>query len=121
MAKDWTAVATAINTRLAELDMTQRVLAERAAVSTATLRQLQAPETYEPKKRSPRLLAAISEGLNWPKDRLARILEGDTPAEADADLHREVAILRREVAELRERVDALAPPGTSTKLLGELE
>ncbi|QIZ39232.1 XRE family transcriptional regulator [Saccharopolyspora sp. ASAGF58] len=100
---------------MAELDMTQRTLAERSGVSAATLRQLQSPETYEPKKRSPRLLAAISEGLNWPKDQLARILEGDTPAEADADLRGEVAALRREVAALRERVGELAPRGTSTK------
>ncbi|SDY63161.1 hypothetical protein SAMN05216215_103147 [Saccharopolyspora shandongensis] len=107
MAKDWTAVATAINTRLAELDMTQRTLAERSGVSAATLRQLQSPETYEPKKRSPRLLAAISEGLNWPKDQLARILEGEASTDEPSSIRGDVQELHREVAALRDRVGIL--------------
>ncbi|TDC94023.1 XRE family transcriptional regulator [Saccharopolyspora aridisoli] len=104
MGKDWDAVATAINTRLAELDLTQRELAERSGVSTATLRQLQ--NNYEPRRRSPRLLAAISEALRWPSDHLAQVLEGESPEE-EADLRAEVARLRKDVAELRERLGVL--------------
>ncbi|TWF93369.1 helix-turn-helix domain-containing protein [Saccharopolyspora dendranthemae] len=104
MGKDWDAVATAINTRLAELDLTQRELSERSGVSTATLRQLQ--NNYEPRRRSPRLLAAISEALRWPSDHLAQVLEGEAP-EDDVDLRADVVRLRQEVAELRERLVAL--------------
>ncbi|MER7011510.1 helix-turn-helix transcriptional regulator [Saccharopolyspora sp. NPDC000359] len=108
MTKDWAALAAAINTRLAELGMTQRELAERSDVSPATLRQLQNPDSYEPKRRSPRLLAAISEGLRWPHDHLAQVLEGSRLApEVETPLRDEVAQLRGEVAELRSRVDEL--------------
>ncbi|MFI0470925.1 helix-turn-helix domain-containing protein [Saccharopolyspora sp. 5N102] len=109
MSKDWAAVAAAINTRLADLDMTQRELAERSGVSTATLRQLQAPETYPPKRRTPRLLAAISSALRWPQDRIAQILEGQTPAgeTETASTRSDFQELQREVAELRDRVAAL--------------
>ncbi|PKW14149.1 hypothetical protein [Saccharopolyspora spinosa] len=115
MSKDWAAVATAITTRLAELDMTQKELADRADVGVFTLRQLQNPEAYEPKRRTPRLLAAISKGLRYPENHLAQVLEGDTPAEADADLRSEVATLRQEVADLRERVNELAPRSAPNK------
>lgn len=104
MGKDWDAVATAINTRLAELDLTQRELSERSGVSTATLRQLQ--NNYEPRRRSPRLLSAVSEALRWPAGHLAQVLEGEVP-EAEADLRAEVLRLRQEVAELRERLGVL--------------
>lgn len=104
MGKDWDAVATAINTRLAELDLTQRELSERSGVSTATLRQLQ--NNYEPRRRSPRLLSAVSEALRWPAGHLAQVLEGEAP-EAEADLRAEVLRLRQEVAELRERLGVL--------------
>jgi transcriptional regulator with XRE-family HTH domain len=113
LGKDWAAVAAAINTRLAELDMTQKELADRAGVGVFTLRQLQNPEAYEPKRRTSRLLAAVSKGLRYPENYLARTLEGEAPDEADTDLRSEVAALRREVAELRERVDELAPEGST--------
>ncbi len=107
MGKDWEAVANAINTRLAELDMTQRELAERSGVSAATLRQIQ--NNYESRRRSPRLLAAISEGLRWPSGHLARVLEGEeaTDVEDVEALRSDVQSLREEVSELRERLRAL--------------
>lgn len=107
MGKDWAAVAAAINTRLDELEMTQRELAERSSVGVSTLRQLQNPTVYEPKRRSARTLAAISRALRLPEDRLSRIAEGDGPTEVDVSSDHEIADLRREVAELRERVTRL--------------
>lgn len=107
MGKDWAAVAAAINTRLAELDMTQRELSDRSGVAVFTLRQIQNPDSYEPKRRSARTLAAISRALRLPEDRLSRIAEGDGPAEVDATSDHEIVDLRREVAELRERVTRL--------------
>jgi transcriptional regulator with XRE-family HTH domain len=95
---DWAAVAEAINTRLAELKMTQQELAQRSGVSVATLRQLQ--RNYQPKRRSPRTLAAISEGLRWPSQHLSRVLEGAEPLKPRG----EVETLRAAVEELSSRV-----------------
>lgn len=106
MGKDWDAVAAAINTRMEELELTQRELAERSGVSPATLRQLQ--HNYAPKRRSSRLLAAVSQGLRWPADHLAHVLEGNEPERTDANsLRGELRELRGELSELRARVAAL--------------
>lgn len=106
MGNDWEAVAKAINARLEELGMTQRELAERSDVSPATLRQLQ--NNYGPRKRSPRLLAAVSEGLRWTSGHLAEVLDGDAPESVGPDsLRQDVAQLREEVRELRERLEAV--------------
>ncbi|GAB2657150.1 hypothetical protein GCM10027271_14630 [Saccharopolyspora gloriosae] len=105
MGKHWDAVATAINTRLAELDLTQRELAERSGVSTATLRQLQ--NNYEPRRRSPRTLAAISEGLRWPADHLAQVLEGEVSREDTGTLRSDVARLSHELTDARTEIDDL--------------
>lgn len=116
MGKDWEAVAAAINARLSELDMTQRELAERSGVSTATLRQLQ--NNYGPRRRSPRLLAAISETLHWPAGHLAAVLEGSGEATTDVrSLRADVDDLRRALDDLGSRVAALeaASPTNGTK------
>lgn len=97
MGRNWDAVAEAINTRLAELDMTQVELAGKSRVSTATLRQLQHGVA---KRYSPRTLAAISGALSWPSDHLERVATGSgSPAAVDR-----IAALEEVVADLRERV-----------------
>lgn len=106
MGSDWAAVATAINSRLEELGMTQRQLAERTDVSPATLRQLQ--NNYGPRKRSQRLLAAVSEGLRWPSGHLAHVLEGSSAEDTSADsLRDDVVQLKEEVRELRQRLEVV--------------
>lgn len=101
MEPNWAAVAEAINTRLAELKMTQQELAHRSGVSVATLRELQ--RNYQPKRRSPRTLAAISEGLRWPPHYLSRVLDGAQSAEPEG----EVDALRAAVDELKVQVAVL--------------
>jgi uncharacterized protein YceH (UPF0502 family) len=106
MGKDWDAVAEAINTRLDELQMTQQELSISSGVSTATLRELQ--HNRNPRRRSNRLLEAISTGLRWPAGHLARVLEGGTGSgHVEADLRAELDQLRGEVSALRERMDVL--------------
>ncbi|MET9302320.1 helix-turn-helix transcriptional regulator [Micromonospora aurantiaca] len=75
--EDWQAVASAMNSRMTELPMTQQELAERSKVSVATLRELQ--HATATRKRSARTLAAISEALGWPDDYLRAVLTGATP------------------------------------------
>lgn len=106
MGKDWDAVATAINTRMAELELSQRELAERSGVSVATLRQIQ--NNYSPKRRSPRLLSAISEALRWPPGRLAEMLEGSAAEhDEEASLREDIEQLRGELRDLRNRVNGI--------------
>lgn len=104
MDADWAAVATAINTRMDELGMTQKLLAERSKVSPATIRKLQHnyPDTGG---RHPRTLEAVSIALDWPARHLDAIAHGTagTAAEQSSTLHR----LEEQVTDLRARVAAL--------------
>lgn len=101
MSKNWQAVADAINARLEEIQLTQKELADRSGVSVATLRQLQKNDA--PRKRSPRTLAAVSEGLRWPSDHLGRVLD-DGPAANAPDVLGELSRLRADVQDLQARV-----------------
>ena len=108
MAKDWAAVARLINARLAELEMTQAELAVASGVTSATLRELQNPDTYPPRRRNPRTLAAISQALGLPPNALERALTGAEPGAPQATpRNNELTELRAEVDELRKRVEAL--------------
>lgn len=105
MGKDWQAVADAITDRLAELEMTQQELADRSGLSVTTIRQLQ--RNYSARKRSSRTLADISEGLRWPPNHLARILEGTPTISDDRSMRADLDQLRREVAALRTRMEVI--------------
>ncbi|WP_026197267.1 helix-turn-helix transcriptional regulator [Sciscionella marina] len=100
MQENWEAVAEAINTRMGELDLSQQDLAVRSQVSSATLRGIQRNYgTYRPSRRT---LAAVSAALNWPREYLGAVADGETP-EGGGPLDE----LRNEVRELRERVERL--------------
>ncbi|MFC7612342.1 helix-turn-helix domain-containing protein [Actinokineospora soli] len=105
MSKDWQAVADAINARLDELEMTQKELADRSGVSVATLRQLQKNDARA--KRSPRTLAAVSEGLRWPPDHLGKVLDGDAPGDSLPHIAAELSQLRADIKDLQARVSEL--------------
>jgi transcriptional regulator with XRE-family HTH domain len=100
LAKNWDAVAEAINTRLAELEMTQIELATKSRVSTATLRQIQ---KGVPKRRGPRTLGSISEALGWPSGHLEKLAEGES---ADVGNDR-LSALEAEVTRLAARVQKI--------------
>lgn len=102
MGKDWNAVAEAVNTRLAELGMTQAELASKSRVSPAALRQIQhgvPPKT----RRSPHTLAAISEALGWPSRHLEEVAAGEGAIGGQDRVKR----LEDTVADLQERVRKL--------------
>lgn len=107
MAKDWAAVAAAIQTRLGELDMTQAELAARAGVALMTVRELQ--HNLTPRRRSPRTLAAVSEALGWPGDQLTRIAEGEHAPDPDADdpVLAELDAVKADLAAVLRRLDAI--------------
>ena len=77
MTEDWAAVAKAINERVHELGMKQRVLAERSGVSQAIVRELQY-NTVE-RRRGNRTLEALSVTLGWHPQHLTAVLRGRKP------------------------------------------
>lgn len=83
MSKDWQAVSAVIKSRLADLDMTQAELSQRAGVALETVRELQ--HNLRPRRRSPRTLGAVSEALGWPAEHLAAIAAGEDPEDPDGD------------------------------------
>lgn len=119
--ESWQAIADAINTRMTELDISQRELADRSGVSVATLREIQ--HATANRRRSARTLAAISRALNWPDNHLAGVLgrqgrgAGTSPIDATAmvevidrldAIHREVGRLADAVERLAEQSDGAA-------------
>lgn len=108
MGGDWSAVANAIRSRMAELGITQRELADSSGVSVATLRQLQ--NNYGPRRRARHTLEDVSKGLKWPAGHLEHVLgdsAADTSEDAEVGWQAEAAELRRLVADLAERVEKL--------------
>src|SRR5262245_29905579 len=81
VAKDWAAVAKAIDRRLKELGWRQRQLAQRSNVSQAIVRELQ-HRTLE-RRRSPRTLEALSIALGWHPQHLQALSDGRPPPELD--------------------------------------
>lgn len=115
---DWTAVAAALNARVAALRMTQQELASRSGVSPATIREIQ--HNHRPRKRYGRTLAALSEALQWPAEYLDDVLAGRSPeaagrsAQGDDDqvLH-ELRAIREELQGIKQRLDVLEAGGNS--------
>lgn len=109
MAKDWDAVARAIQARLAELEMTQQELAHRAGVALMTVRELQ--RNLKPRRRSPRTLAAISEALGFNADHLSKVLAGNTPTEPETEagdpVLKDLESMKQQLTTITERLDAI--------------
>ena len=105
--KDWDAVAAAIRARLVDIDMTQAQLAARAGVALMTVRELQ--HNLRPRRRNPRTLAAVSQALGWPPDRLARIVEGEqvTPRATETVVLAELAAVKAELHATARRLDKI--------------
>jgi transcriptional regulator with XRE-family HTH domain len=100
--QDWPAVSSALRARLDEQGMTMTELASRSGVSLTTVREL--VHLLNTRRRQPRTLASLSTALGWPDDHLGRVLRGRA---AEAPPTDDVAALRREVRDLRGRVEAL--------------
>src|SRR6187397_581412 len=82
VARDWQAVADAINTRSAERGLTQKALADLSGVSVATLRKLQ---KAEPGDRGRPVLMALSVALGWAPGHLQAVSD-DVPAPPASDV-----------------------------------
>lgn len=89
MSTDWDAeaVATVVDARMRELGVKQKAIAERAEVSTATLRAIQ--HQYRKHRPTPDTLARISKALGYPPGYLQDVSEGkQQPADdVSSDYH----------------------------------
>ncbi|MBN9754477.1 XRE family transcriptional regulator [Pseudonocardia sp. Ae707_Ps2] len=101
---DWQAVASAMNTRMAELDVTQVDLSRRSGVSVSTLRALQSGQS---RRRSPRTLSAVSEALGWPSGHLTAVAEGRPPQEVGSSAVPAVETLHLAMQALEARLEAV--------------
>ncbi|WP_433474182.1 helix-turn-helix domain-containing protein [Spirillospora sp. CA-142024] len=102
---NWEAVAKVVNDRMQDRGITQRELAETSGVSPATLRQIQQGVA---RQRSRATLAAISRALGLPEDHLREVsLRGRAVQSGPTTAEPALGDLRRELAELRERVERI--------------
>jgi len=106
LARDWAAVAEAIKVRLAQLDMTQAELIQRSHLSHMTIRELQYGTA---RRRSPQVLAAVSEALGWPPGHLQAIAESRNPADPDGNdpVLTELASLKEAISAINARLDQI--------------
>jgi len=107
VARDWQAVADAINTRSAERGMTQKALADASGVSVATLRKLQ---KAEPGDRGKPVLMALSVALGWAPGHLQAVSDDQTAPRAvdpTAALRDEVDALRVDLDDVHRRLARL--------------
>ena len=102
MDQDWAAVATAMRDRLDEQGMTMTELAARSGVSLTTVREL--VHVLNTRRRQPRTLASLSAALGWPPEHLQTVLRGRPAAAPPAD---DLTVVRRELRDLRSRVETL--------------
>jgi hypothetical protein len=103
VAKDWGAVAQAIDEQMRARELTQAEVAASAHVSLETVRELR--YNLRERRRSQRMLEAISEALGWPSGHLASVLEG---ASADSESGPNPDEMRSEIARLDQEVKSLA-------------
>ena len=110
----WGRAAAALQARMTDLRMKQFDLATRSGVSPATIREIL---HGKPRDRNPRTMAALSEAVGWPADRLSALVEGTTgtdgPETADPDtgsdeeIGAELLAIKRELERINRRLDAL--------------
>jgi hypothetical protein len=107
MARDWAAVAGAMKSRLADLDMTQAELVQRSRLAPMTIRELLYNTAQ--RRRSDQTLAAVSSALGWPPGHLQAVAEGRAPDDPDAGdpVLAELAALKDALTVLTSRIDAI--------------
>ncbi|WP_416210660.1 helix-turn-helix domain-containing protein [Frankia sp. Cas8] len=87
--EDWSAVADAVNARMAHERIGQKALADASGVSVATLRRIQ--HGAHGRRVQNTTLTAIARALGWPDDHLIRVLHaGGTPTSVGQPAEREI-------------------------------
>lgn len=107
MVRDWAAVAEAMKSRLAELDMTQAELIQRSRLAPMTIRELLYNTAQ--RRRSDQTLTAMSQALGWPPGYLLAVAEGRDPGKPDTcdPVLTELAALKESVTVINSRLEAI--------------
>ena len=123
MSEDWAAVARAVTRRMTELGLTQRELTQRSHVSKATVREIQ-HDTVQ-RRRSGRILEALSLALDWHPEHLTAVLNGRRPplqgepvSRPADDIPGRLAVIEEYLREITER---LAEMGQISGRLDDLQ
>jgi hypothetical protein len=113
VSEDWPAVARAINSRMAELEISQRELIARSSLSKAIVREIQ--HNIVQRRRGARTLEALSTALEWHPDHLSSVLADRTPprlgeprVRSDDDIVGRLTAIEYQLQELSERVSGIA-------------
>lgn len=107
----WVSLAVALSSGMADAGLGQKELAERANVSTATLRKLAGGTAGSYR---PQTLARVARALGWPSDALSRLLGGSSIEPALA----QPALRHDEVGQLVARIRLL--PGKERRAVNRL-
>ncbi|WP_322756656.1 helix-turn-helix domain-containing protein [Frankia sp. Cas3] len=108
--EDWSAVADAVNARMAHERIGQKALADVSGVSVATLRRIQ--HGAHGRRVQNTTLTAIARALDWPDDHLIRVLHaGGTPTGVGQPAEREILAgigrVEQQLAEVSRRLAAI--------------
>jgi hypothetical protein len=111
--EDWSAVAQAINQRMAELGISQIELVKRSNLSKAIVREVQ--HNVVQRRRSGRTLEALSIALEWHPGHLAAVLSrrrppsrGEPHVRSDDDIAGRLAVIEHQLRELNDKVSGIA-------------
>ena len=81
--EDWQAVAAALNDRMTACRVSQQELSQKCGISVATLRAIQ--HGSRGRRVQNKTLAAIARALDWPDDRLIRMLvRAESPTDKES-------------------------------------
>jgi hypothetical protein len=111
--EDWSAVAQAINQRMADLGISQIELVKRSNLSKAIVREVQ--HNVVQRRRSARTLEALSTALEWHPGHLAAVLyrrrppsPGEPYVRSDDDITGRLAVIEYQLRELNDKVSGIA-------------
>ncbi len=115
MSDQWLIVARAIDDRMNELDISQRLLVKRSGLSKAVVREIQ--HHVVERRRSPRTLEALSVALEWPPDYLLALSRNEPlpgaedPIARTSDVNRvesRLAAMEQTLDDLHKKIDDLS-------------
>lgn len=116
MAEDWSAVARAIDERMAELGLNQRELIERSQVSKATVMEIR--RNSAERRRSTRTLEALSTALEWHPQHLIALLQGrriptvgEPVSRSDDDIQGRLAVIEYRLDQIVAQLAAISELG----------
>jgi transcriptional regulator with XRE-family HTH domain len=107
--EDWDSIARATKERMAELRLSQVQICKIAGISRMTLLEIQQNRVH--RRRSRRILEALSVALGWHPSHLSALLDGRDPAVAceprSNEMSDRLAEIERDIRTVRQRINKI--------------